>query len=163
MIGDAAAGYPQLAHAASAQGLAAAAAIAGEPCDTDLTLAPSCVYTTPEIASVGYSEAEARAAGQTVRTGKFLMGGNGKSLIAGEERGFIKVVAGDGGRLLGAQLCCSRATELIGELALAVARGLTVHQLGGLIRPHPTVEEAIGEAAEAVFDRSIHTPPRWKR
>lgn len=163
VIGDAAAGYPQLAHAASAQGLAAAAAIAGQPFDTDLNLVPSCVYTSPEIASVGLTEAEAKAKGIPVKTGKFLMGGNGKSLIAGQERGFVKVVAGEDDRLLGALLYCARATDLIGELALAISQGLTIHQVSGIIRPHPTVEEAITEAAETIPGLSIHTMPRKKR
>ena len=163
VIGDAAAGYPQLAHAASAQGLAAAAAIAGQPFDTDLNLVPSCVYTSPEIAAVGLTEAEAKAKGIPVKTGKFLMGGNGKSLIAGQERGFVKVVAGEDDKLLGALLYCARATDLVGELALAIAQGLTIHQVSGIIRPHPTVEEAITEAAETIPGLSIHTPPRKRR
>lgn len=163
VIGDAAAGYPQLAHVASAQGLAAAAAIAGEAFETDLSLVPSCVYTSPEIAAVGLSEAEAKSQGLAVRTGKFLMGANGKSLISGQERGFVKVVAGEDGRLLGAVLYCARATDLVGELSLAIAQGLTVEQAASLIRPHPTVEESIGEALETVLGRSIHTPPRRKR
>lgn len=163
VIGDAAAGYPQLAHAASAQGLAAAAAIAGESFETDLSLVPSCVYTSPEIASVGLSEGEAKAAGIAVKTGKFLMGGNGKSLITSQERGFIKVIADEYDRLVGALLYCHRATDMVGELALAISQGLTLHQVSGLIRPHPTVEEAIGEAGEVVLGRSIHTPPRKKR
>lgn len=163
VIGDAAAGYPQLAHAAEAQGLAAAAAIAGQTPETDLSLVPSCVYTAPEIACVGLTETEARARGIAVQTGKFLMGANGRSLIAGQERGFAKLVAAEDGRLLGAQLYCARATDLIGEAALAIANGLTLSQFSAVIRPHPTVEEALGEAAEAVFGRSIHSLPRRPR
>ena len=162
VIGDAAAGYPQLAHAASAQGMAVAAAIAGEPFDTDLHLVPSCVYTTPEIASVGLTETEAKAKGIPVKTGKFLMGGNGKSLISGEERGFIKILETEDGKLAGALLYCAHATDMIGELALAMSQGLSVHQLASVIRPHPSVEEAVGEAAETIFGLSIHTPPRRK-
>ena len=163
VIGDAAAGYPQLAHAASAQGLAAAAAIAGQDFETDLRLVPSCVYTSPEIAAVGLTEAEAKAQGIPVKTGKFLMGGNGKSLIEGQERGFIKVLTDENDRLLGALLYCARATDMVGELALAITQGLSIRQVSSLIRPHPTVEEAIGEAAETIYGYSIHTPPRRKR
>lgn len=163
VIGDAAAGRPQLAHAASAQGLAAAAAIAGEAFETDLDLIPSCVYTSPEIAAVGITEGEAKAKGIPVKTGKFLMGGNGKSLISGEERGFIKVITDEQDVLLGALLYCARATDIVGELALAISRKLTIHQISSLIRPHPTVEEAVGEAAETIPGRSIHTVPRKKR
>jgi len=162
-IGDIAAGYPQLAHTASAQGLAAAAAIAGREFETDLSLVPSCVYTTPEIASVGVSEETAKANGIPVKTGKFLMGANGKSIIEGQERGFIKVVADENDKLIGATLYCARATDIVGEFALAIARGLSLHEVASMIRPHPTVEEAVGEAAESVFGLSIHTPPRKKR
>lgn len=147
VIGDAAAGYPQLAHAASEQGLAAAAAIAGKEFATDLHLVPSCVYTQPEIASVGLTEAEAKEQGLTVHVGKYPTSANGKSLLTGQERGFIKLVADENNVLLGAQLMCARATDMVGELALAVAQKLTVDQVAALIRPHPTFEEAIGEAA----------------
>ena len=112
---------------------------------------------------MGLTEAEAKAKGIPVKTGKFLMGGNGKSLIAGQERGFVKVVAGEDDKLLGALLYCARATDLVGELALAIAQGLTIHQVSGIIRPHPTVEEAITEAAETSPGLSIHTPPRKRR
>ncbi len=162
VIGDASFGYPQLAHAASAQGLAVAAAIAGRPCETDLHLVPSCVYTSPEIASVGLTEAEAKASGIPVHIGKFLMGGNGKSLICGEERGFVKLLADDSGKLAGALLYCAHATDMISELTLAISRGLSIEQVVSIIRPHPTVEEAIGEAADCIQSLSIHTPPKRK-
>ena len=163
VIGDASNGYPQLAHAASAQGLAAAAHIAGEAFHTDLSLVPSCVYTNPEIAAVGLSEGEAKAKGIAVKTGKFLMGANGKSLISGQG-GFIKVIADENDKLVGALLYCARATDIVGELALAIAQGLTLHQVASLVRPHPTIEEAVGEAAEAVFGKAIHmAPPRKKK
>lgn len=153
VIGDAAAGYPQLAHAASEQGLAAAAHIAGRPWSTDLHLVPSCVYTAPEIASVGLTEAEAKAAGRAVRVGKAVTSANGKSLLTGQERGFVKLVAGEDQVLLGAQLMCARATDMVGELALAIARGVTVGELAALVRPHPTFEEVIGEAARACLGK----------
>lgn len=148
VIGDAAAGYPQLAHAASAQGLGAAAAILGQDFGTDLNLVPSCVYTQPEIASVGLTEAEAKEQGLTVHVGKYPTSANGKSLLTGQERGFVKLVADENNVLLGAQLMCARATDMVGELALAVAQKLTVDQVAALVRPHPTFEEAVGEAAE---------------
>ncbi len=164
VIGDASSGYPQLAHAASAQGLAVAAHIADRPFHTDLSLIPSCVYTNPEIAAVGMTETEAKEKGIAVKTGKFLMGGNGKSLIAGQERGFIKIIADENDHLLGALLYCARATDIVGGLTLAISQGLTLHQLTSLIRPHPTVEEAVGEAVEAVYGMAIHmAPPRKKK
>ena len=147
VIGDAAAGGAQLAHLASAQGLAAAAAIAGRTFDTRLDLVPGCVYTSPEIASVGLTESEARERGIAVLTAKYPMSANGKSRLTMQERGFIKLVCDDSGVLVGAQLMCVRATDMIGELALAIARGLDVSAVSSLIRPHPTFEEGIGDAA----------------
>ena len=105
VIGDAAAGSPQLAHTASSQGLVAAAAIAGVPCDIDISLVSSCVYTDPEIACVGLTEAEAKDAGINVVTGKSLTSASGKSLISGQERGFVKLVADEDGVLLGDNSC----------------------------------------------------------
>ena len=147
VIGDAADGYPQLAHAASAQGLAVAAAIAEKPFMTDLKLVPGCVYTQPEIASVGLTEAEAKEQGIAVHVGKYPTSANGKSLLTGQERGFIKLVADENDVLIGAQLMCARATDMVGELALAIAQKMTAAQAAALIRPHPTFEESIGEAA----------------
>ena len=162
-IGDIAAGGVQLAHAASAAGIAAVSDIAGVACDTVLSCVPSCVYTNPEIASVGLSEAEAKEAGFDVVVGKYLTTGNGKTVVAGMDRGFVKVVADAEGRLLGAQLLCGRATDIVGELALGVAQGLTVGQLSSVIRAHPTFEEGVGEALEAVFGEAIHAMSRKKR
>ena len=162
-IGDIAAGSVQLAHAASAQALALAAHLAGQPCGLDPDLVPSCVYTEPEIASVGLTEAEAKSAGISVTCGKFLMTANGRNLAAGGDRGYLKLVCDQQGVVKGAQLFCAHATDLVGECALAIARGLTVEELADLVRPHPTFEEAIGEAAEAVLGRSIHSMPAKRR
>ena len=112
VIGDAKAGNIQLAHLAEAQGKNAVAAILGRPLPVDTSLVPACVYTNPEIASIGMTEAEARAAGILVRCGKALSGANGRCVIAGTSAGFIKLVCrADTGRLLGAQLCWPRATR----------------------------------------------------
>lgn len=149
VIGDARTGNIQLAHLAEAQGKNAVAAILGRPMPVDTSLVPAFVYTDPEIASVGMTEAEARAAGIPVRCGKALSGANGRCDIAGTSAGFIKLVCrADTGRLLGAQLCWPRATDLTGELALAVQRGLTAADLAGLIHPHPTFAEGLRAAAE---------------
>ena len=151
VIGDARAGSIQLAHLAEAQGKNAVAAILGRPLPVDTSLVPACVYTTPEIASVGMTEAGAKAAGIPVRCGKALSGANGRCVIAGAGAGFVKLVCrADTGRLLGAQLCWPRATDLIGELALAVQHGLTAADLAGLIHPHPTFAEGIRAAAEQI-------------
>ena len=128
----------------------------------NLEAIPSCVYTDPEIASVGLDADTAKAQGISVKTGKFLMGANGRTLIEGADRSFIKIVFdAESGRTLGAQLMCPRATDLVGELADAVANGLTQQQLASVIRPHPSFCEGITEAVEAAEGRSVHSaPPR---
>ena len=163
-IGDIAAGGPQLAHAASAQGIVAVCDVAGAPCEIDLSCVPSCVYTEPEIACVGLSEVEAKEAGMQVTTEKCLMTGNAKTVIAGMDRGFVKVVATeDERRIVGAQLLCGRATDLVGELAVAVANGLTVDEMARVVRAHPTFEEGVGEALEAFGTGAIHALPKKRR
>ena len=146
VIGDAANGYPQLAHAASAQGLVVASAISGLESKINLKLVPGCVYTSPEIASVGLTEAEAKEQGLAVHVGKVPTGSNGKSVLTNQERGFVKVLADDEGKLIGAQLYSARATDMVGELALAIANGLSEVDAASVIRPHPTFEEMLGEA-----------------
>ena len=149
-VGDCTGGI-QLAHMATAQGYQALRGMFGPQIapDKDLAVVPSCVYTDPEIASVGLTAEEAKAQGLAVTTKKYLMTANGRSVLTGQERGFVKLVAqADSGRLLGAQLMCARATDLIGEAALAVAQGLTLAQIAATIHPHPTFCEGFGEAAE---------------
>lgn len=159
-IGDVTGGI-QLAHAASAQGMAVADALSGKECSIDLTLVPSCVYTNPEIASVGLTEAQAKEQDIPVRVGKFIMSANGKSLIGREERGFIKLVFhGENDRILGAQLMCARATDMVGQLAMAIANNLDHHQLTKAMAAHPTFYEAINEAAEDAFGGAIHILPK---
>lgn len=159
-IGDVIKGI-QLAHVASAQGVWVAEHLAGTGHSIDLSVVPSCVYTSPEIASVGLTEEEAAQAGIPVSVGKFLMSANGKSQISREERGFIKIIAeADTKVVLGAQMMCARATDMIGEMATAVANKLTVPQLLLGMRAHPTYNEAVGEALEELEGGSIHTVPR---
>ncbi len=159
-IGDVAAAGAQLAHAASAQGIVAVETIAGQSSSFDPVLVPSCVYSSPEIACVGMTEAEAKDAGIAVRTGKFALSGNGKTVITGQDRSFAKIVVDEDDRIIGAQLMCGRATDMIGELAVAVANGLTIEQMGSAIRPHPTFEEAIGETLETLGSGAIHAMPK---
>lgn len=156
-IGDAVKGSIQLAHAAAAQGINAVSILAGKEPPMDLSVVPSCVYARPEMASVGRTEAQCKEAGIPVKTAKYLTGSNGRSLIAGAGRGFIKVVYdGESGAVLGAQLLCERATDLVGEFASAVSRGETLEDMARVIRAHPTFAEAVGEAAEAGLGLSIH-------
>lgn len=151
----------QLAHMASAQGICAVHTIAGQKPPIDLRYVPGCIYTDPEIASVGITEDEAKQQGIPVKKGKFLMTGNGRSLIDEQERGFIKVLAHqETNVILGAQLMCSRATDIVAELATAIVNGLTCAQLAGVIRPHPTFCEGVTEAVEDVHAMAIHLAPK---
>ena len=162
-IGDCTAGSAQLAHAASAQGLNAVSHIVGQAPAANLDAIPGCVYTNPEIGHVGITEAEAKERGLAVKCGKYLMSGNGKSIVTNEERGFIKLVFdANTDVLLGAHLMCARATDIISEMACAVANRLTAEQLACVVRPHPTYAEGISEAAEDLFGLAIHMQPRRK-
>ena len=144
----------QLAHAASAQGTACVERLAGEEPLVDVTQVPSCIYTSPEIASIGITADEAKAAGRAVKVGKFVMFANGKTVIADGERGFIKIVAdADTGVILGAQLMCERATDMLSQLTAAVVNGFTAAQLMKVMRPHPTFEEGVGEALEDLLEK----------
>lgn len=154
----------QLAHTASAQGMVVAEQLAGKKPSIDLSVVPGCVYTDPEIASVGMTEEQAKASGTAVRTGKFIMSANGKSLITREERGFIKVVAAEEtGEILGAQMMCARATDMIGEFVTAISNHLTAEQMLKGMRAHPTYNEGIGEALEELEGGAIHTASKKKR
>jgi dihydrolipoamide dehydrogenase len=116
-----------------------------------MDIIPSCVYTSPEVASVGLTEDEAKARGIAVRTAKALTGANGKCLVEGSESGYLKlVVDADTHVILGAQLVCPRATDLVAELALAISLGCTAEQLASVIHPHPTVSELVSSAARSL-------------
>jgi dihydrolipoamide dehydrogenase len=156
-IGDCAADSAQLAHAASAQGLNAVSHILGEPPAVNMNAIPACVYTNPEIATVGLTDKEAEAAGYKVKVGKYIMSGNGKSILTNEDRGFIKLVFdASNDVLIGAHLMCARATDIIGEAAYAVANGQKASQLASVIRPHPTYMEGMTEAVESLFGTAVH-------
>lgn len=137
----------QLAHIAAAQGTACVEGIAGVGGGVDLSVVPSCVYCRPEIASVGLDEAAAKAAGIAVKVGKCVMGGNARTAIAAPGRSFMKVVAETGtGAVVGAQLMCVGASDMVSQLSVAVANRLSPRDLLRAMRPHPTYEEAL-EAA----------------
>ena len=138
-----------LAHMASAEAINAVCHMNGEEAVMNLGTVPACVYTNPEIACVGMTAQEAKDSGIEVITSKYLMSANGKSLLTGQDRGFIKLVAvKDTGQILGAQMMCARATDMIGEIGLAIAGGLTKNNIRSVIHPHPTFSEGIWEAAE---------------
>lgn len=147
-------GVFQLAHAAHAQGVAAVSDMLGIPSPINPNLVPSCVYTAPEIASVGLTPDEAKAQGREVVTGKALTTQNARTLIEGIGRGFIKLVFDrETRKLVGAQLFCGRATDLVGELTVAIENGLTAADLLRPLRAHPTFEESITDAVMAAkFD-----------
>ena len=144
--GDIAEGI-QLAHKASAEGENIAMVIAGKEPLNDLNVIPACVYCSPEIACAGMTDSDAKEAGINAVTAKALTSANSRSVISCEERGFVKLVAEkETGILLGAQLMCANASDIIGELAVAVANRLTAEQCLKAVRPHPSYEEAVGAA-----------------
>lgn len=146
-IGDCIGGI-QLAHVASAEGRNAVALMNGCKATINMGTVPSCIYTDPEIAVVGMTADEAKAAGIEVVTKKYPMSANGKTIIAGLDRGFVKLVArADDHVLIGAHLLCGRASDLIGELSVAIGRGMMLEEVANIIHPHPSFAEAIMEAA----------------
>jgi len=147
----------QLAHFASAQGKAAAEIIAGHPSQTSWRAVPAATFTNPEIASVGLTEAEAKAEGRRVKVGRFPFRAHGRNIAEGETTGFVKIVGdADSGQLLGASIFGARASELIHELALAIGADLDVAAIAQAIHAHPTMTEALGEAAEDADSLAIH-------
>jgi dihydrolipoamide dehydrogenase len=146
-----------LAHAASAEGLAAVDHITGKANHTNRDVMPACVYTTPEISSVGLTEQELKASGRKYKVGKFPLAGNGKSLIMGDTDGFVKILADeDTGEILGTHIIGPRATDLIAELATAMSGELSFEEVGAAIHPHPTVSESVMEAIHDIEGLSIH-------
>ncbi len=156
-IGDVTGRLP-LAHVASAQGILAVEQIAGmEVSPLDMDAIPRCTYCQPQVASIGLSEAQARQRGFDVRVGRFPFLANGKALALGDHDGFVKLVAdGASGRLLGAHLVGPEVTELLPELVLARAAALSPEQIARAVHAHPTLSEALMEAAHALLGRAIH-------
>jgi dihydrolipoamide dehydrogenase len=159
-IGDVA-GPPLLAHKASKEGLVAAEVIAGKPEVYDVQAMPSAIFTDPEIATVGLSEADANQKGLQTYIGKFPFAASGRAVSTGAAEGFVKVVAEKGtNTLLGVQIIGPNASDLIGEAALAIEMGASVEDLALTVHAHPTLSESIMEAAEASFGKAIHTVNR---
>lgn len=139
----------QLAHVASAQGTDCVERMFGGKGMTDLSAVPSCIYCVPEIACVGITADEAKAAGREVVSGKYVMFSNGKTVIRDGDRAFMKVVADKATHVIvGAQFMCEHATDMISEMATAIVNGLTVEQMLKVLRPHPTFEEGVHDALE---------------
>ncbi|MDO5037376.1 MAG: dihydrolipoyl dehydrogenase [Tissierellia bacterium] len=162
-IGDLIQGSSQLAHVASAQGEYVAEKIMGLDPQINLEVYPSCVFTLNEVAQVGYTEEELKAAGIDYQVSRFNFAANGKALCDGEEVGFIKILAQEDGQLLGTHILGPHASDLIGEAALAQAQGLGAQALIQTIHSHPSLSEAMAEAAGGLFDQAIHLAPRKDR
>lgn len=155
-IGDVIGGV-QLAHAASHEGIVAVEHFAGEtPSPYASHLIPRCVYGRPEIASVGYTEEQAKAKGHRVKIGKFSFKALGKALVHGDADGFVKVVADEeAGDILGVHMIGAQVTDLISEAALAQLLNATPWEVGSVIHPHPTMSEALMEAMLAVDGKAF--------
>lgn len=149
---------PALAHVASAEAICCVEKICGmDPAPVDYSTIPSCVYTEPEVASVGLTQKQASEAGYQLKIGKFPFTASGKATAAGSRDGFVKLIfdaATD--KLLGAHLVGANVTEMIGEPTIAKSLGATLHDIARTVHSHPTMNEAIMEAAEAAMDAAIH-------
>ena len=156
-IGDIVHG-PALAHVASAEGICCVEKISGmDVHPINYKNIPGCTYTTPEVASTGMTEKAALEAGLEIKVGKFPFTASGKASAAGTKDGFVKLIFGaEYGELLGAHLIGANVTEMIGELVVARNLETTAHELIKSIHPHPTMNEAIMEAAAAAYDEVIH-------
>lgn len=155
-IGDAAGG--QLAHVAMAQGIVAAENACGGESAMDYRAVPRCIYTFPEIGSVGLPEEEAVKQSYKVRVGKFPFAASGRAQTTGESDGFVKIVSEETRReVLGVHIAGPHASELAAEAALAIKLGATAQEIADTIHAHPTISEGVVEAALAVLGRPLHT------
>jgi len=156
-IGDIVKG-PALAHVASAEGITCVEKIAGKnPEPIDYNNLPGCTYCSPEIASVGYTEEAAKKAGYEIKVGKFPYTASGKAKAAGATEGFVKVIFdAKYGEWLGAHFIGANVTEMIAEVVVARKLETTGHEIIKSVHPHPTMSEAIMEAAAAAYGEVIH-------
>ena len=155
-IGDLA-GQPMLAHKGSREGLVAASVIAGQKDEYDARCVPAVIFTSPEMASVGLQEDEAKKQGHEVVVGQFPFAANGRALSLLEGDGFVKVVADSRtDEVLGVHMVGPEVTELVAEAALAIEMGATTEDIARTIHAHPTLPEAVMEAAEAVHKMAVH-------
>jgi dihydrolipoamide dehydrogenase len=156
-IGDVT-GKFMLAHVASKQGIQCAEAIAGKPIEEiDYVMVPRATYCHPQVASFGYTETQARETGRAIKIGKFPFQANGKALGLGDYSGFVKVITDEESKqLLGAHLVGPEVSELLPELTLAQVNDLTIDLVASNIHAHPTLSEALMEAAEAAEGKAIH-------
>ena len=150
-------GPPMLAHKASKEGIVAAEAIAGMNSEADFRAIAGVIFSDPEIATVGLTEAQAREKGYDPIVGKFPFTALGRAMLAGETEGFVKIVADRSSDLvLGVHIVGAEASDMISEAALAIEMGATVEDIGFTVHPHPTLPESIMEASEAAKGKAIH-------
>lgn len=156
-IGDCVPGQA-LAHVASAEGIICVEKIAGHsPAPLDYDNIPGCTYCSPEVASVGMTEKAAKEAGLEIKVGKFPFSASGKAKAAGHSDGFVKLIFdAKYGELLGGHMIGYNVTELVAELVAVRKLETTGHELIKTVHPHPTMSEAIMEAAAAAYDEVIH-------
>lgn len=154
-IGDVTAG-PALAHKATAEAEIAACAITGSPAAFDPAAIPEIVFSDPEVASVGHTEASATAEGIEPSVFRFPFTAGSRSRTIGDTSGFVQLVADDSGTIIGAQLAGAGVSELVGELTLAIELAATIDDVASTIHPHPTMSEAIAEAAHGLAGAPLH-------
>ena len=148
-----------LAHVAAREGEVAAENIMGHEAFISHKTVPSAIYTSPAVASVGLTEEEALKAGHKIHVGRFPLAANGKSVISGDIEGLVKIVSDDRyGEILGVHIVGGPATDMIAEGALAIRLEATLEEIVTTVHAHPTVSEAVGEAALASWKRAIHLP-----
>lgn len=155
-IGDIVKG-PALAHAASAEAVCCVEAICGlNPSPVDYANIPSCIFTTPEVASVGMTEQEAAEKGMAVKIGRFPFTASGKATAAGDRDGFVKLLFDADDKLVGAHMVGANVTEMLAEPTLARTLGATAEAIVRTVHAHPTLNEGVAEAAEAALGHAIH-------
>ncbi|WP_206811124.1 dihydrolipoyl dehydrogenase [Paradesulfitobacterium ferrireducens] len=154
-IGDAVGGV-MLAHVASSEGMVAAENIAGHPSEMKYNAIPSAIFTHPEIAAVGKTEQELKLEGVPYQVSKFPFSANGKALSLGETVGTVKILADDKGVVIGGAIMGPQASSLIQELVVAVAKGIKAEEIAHMVHAHPTLPEAVMEAAHGIGGKPLH-------
>ncbi|MEP1329517.1 dihydrolipoyl dehydrogenase [Pseudophaeobacter sp.] len=154
-IGDCVPG-PMLAHKAEEDGVACVEMLAGEQAHVDYNTVPGVVYTDPEVASVGLTEEALKEDGVEYQVGKFAFMANSRARSSGETDGAVKVLADPAGKILGAHVCGAHGGDLISELVLAMAKGITVQEVAATCHAHPSMAEAVKEACLDSLERAIH-------
>jgi dihydrolipoamide dehydrogenase len=148
---------PALAHVASAEAIHCVEHICGlNPDAVDYSTIPSCIFTSPEVASVGMTEQQAQKAGIEYKVGRFPFTASGKATAAGDRDGFVKLIFDADEKLIGAHLVGATVTEMLGEPTLAKRLGVTAHAIAKTIHSHPTMHEGLMEASEAALGAAIH-------